>query len=336
MPIDDRNPKLLPTDVRPETATVNRVCYDAKQGVKVGWLRSAKLMFATKTSEPGQLRLHGDEIRSFSAWLSTGGVKAQDVTFTSLPEEFRDPGRTQQPRPGDQLAAFHKVWRDLHFPDRAPMFVYAAKDPRTPKLPDLRFPPSASVGRLPSAAKRLPRNISRNETFARIKADASLALLVDRLDIGFDHSLLQHASFIDTPGTDAPIPHHRRVAQEIIRQQNCPVIYCFLGERPGGIEDRHNLKVLQEWGIGSTNLNRFFFVITMKYNIAEGEREKVRAYVRKCLQEIGVPAPTLYFVDVVHYPDDDEFRALKADVEKFIIESKSELFGSWLDRSYSA
>ena len=88
--------------------------------------------------------------------------------------------------------------------------------------------------------------------------------------------------------------------------------------------------MVQDWGIGSTELNRFFFVITMKYSIAEDERETVRAHVRNLLQEIGIKAPTLYFVDVVHYPDDDEFGALKADVETFIIESKSELFGSWL------
>ena len=163
VPIDDRNPRLLPTDVRPETATVNRVCYDAKERVKVELLRRAELMFATTTSDPGQLRLHGDEIRSFGTWLSTGLVKAKDVTFTFLPEEFRDRGHTQQPRPADQMAAFHRVWRDLGFPDEAPMFVYAAEDPRAPKLPDLRFPATAIVGRLPSAANRVPRNISRDK-----------------------------------------------------------------------------------------------------------------------------------------------------------------------------
>jgi GTPase SAR1 family protein len=334
VPIDDRNPRLLPTDVRPETATVNRVCHGADEAVKVEWLTQAELTFATPTSEPGQLRLHGDEIRAFHDWLSAGQVKPRDVSFIPLPEEFRDPDSPELPQAGHQLAAFHQAWRDLGFPDNAKKFVYAAHDPRRPKLPDLRFPRSATIQRLPAVVGRLRHDIPREEIFPAIKADAALALLIDRLNIRFDHPLLRHASFIDTPGTDAPIPHHRRVAQQIIRQQNCPVIYCFLGVRPGGNEDRQNLKVLQEWGIGSTNLNRFFFVITMKKNVEDAEeRETIRAHLRSLLREIGITAPTLYFVDVVYYPDDDEFRTLKADVERFITDSKSELFGSWLGQA---
>jgi len=333
VPVDDRNPRLLPTDVRPETATVNRVCHGADEGVQAEWLKRAELIFATETSEPGQLRLHRDEIKSFHAWLSGGQVTPQDVTFTALPEKFFGPDGTWPPAPPGQFEAFHKVWGALGFPDPTRNFVYAYNHPGTPKLPDPRFPASAIVGRLPQASDHLRGNVSRNEMFAALKGDVSLALLVDRLNIGFDHPLLHHASFIDTPGTDAPIPHHRRVAQEIIRQQNCPVIYCFLGERPGGIEDTHNLQALKEWGIGSTNLNRFFFVITMKHNIAEEERKSVRDYVRQCLQKIGITATTLYFVDVVHCPDDPEFADLKAELEKFIDESKAELFGSWLGQA---
>jgi GTPase SAR1 family protein len=334
VPIDDRNPRLLPTDVRPETATVNRVYHGADEDVKADWLRQAELTFATATSEPGQLRLHGDEIRALHDWLSAGQVKPPDVSFMPLPEEFRDPDRPEPPQAGQQLAAFQLAWRDLGFPDNAKRFVYAAYDPRHPKLPDLRFPGSATIRRLPAATGRLHQDIPRDEIFAAVKADPALALLIDRLNIRFDHPLLRHASFIDTPGTDAPIPHHRRVAQEIIRQQNCPVIYCFLGVRPGGSEDRQNLKVLQKWGIGSTNLNRFFFVITMKSSIEdEEERERIRAHLRSLLREIGITAPTLYFVDVVYCPDDVEFRALKADVERFITESKAELFGSWLSQA---
>jgi hypothetical protein len=333
VPVDDRNPRLLPTDVRPETATVNRVCHSPDEGVKAEWLKRAELIFATETSDPGQLRLHRDEIKSLHAWLSGGQVTPQDLTFTALPEEFAGADGTWPPPPSGQLEAFHKLWEALGFPNPTRNFVYEHSHPATPKLPDPRFPASATVARLPRASDHLRGNVSRSEMFAAIKGDVSLALLVDRLNIGFDHPLLRHASFIDTPGTDAPIPHHRRVAQEIIRQQNCPVIYCFLGERPGGTEDTHNLQALKEWGIGSTNLNRFFFVITMKHSIAEEDRESVRDYVRRCLQEIGITATTLYFVDVVHYPDDPEFRALKADVEKFIDDSKAELFGSWLGQA---
>ena len=328
-PIDDRNPALLPTDVRPETSTVNRVCYSANGEVAIEWLARAEVTFATQTSEPGQLRLHGDEIRSFQTWLASGQVADEHVTFTPLPDSFGDYDRSHLPREADQRTAFDAVWQDLGFPD-GPRFVYAGNHTDNPKLPDPWFPASATIDPLPEAGTSLRAGAQRAEVFAAVKKDASLALLIDRLNIGFDHRLLRHASFIDTPGTDAPIPHHRRVAQDIVRQQNCPVIYCFLGDRPGGMEDTRNLRILRDWGIGSTNLNRFFFVITMKHNVADDSRETVRDYVRHCLREIGISEPPLYFVDVVHYPDDEEFRALKADVERFINMSRSELFGSWL------
>jgi hypothetical protein len=331
--IDDKRPTLLPTGVRPETATVNWIRYSADGGIEVEWLKRARLTFAAETSDPGQLRLHVEEIKTFHTWLSSRQITLRDVTFTELPDRFRDLGHGSRMERSAQHAAFRRVWEDLGFPDAPKKFAYARDVPASPTLTDSRFPASAVIDPLPAAGALWPAGASRAETFAAVKGSVSLALLIDRLHIGYDHPLLKHASFIDTPGTDAPIPHHRRVAQGIIRERNCPVIYCFLGERPGGIEDRDNLKILQEWGIGRTDLNRFFFVITMKARIAEDEREAVREHVRRCLHEIGITDPALYFVDVVHYPDDSEFQVLKDAVEQFIRQSRAGLFGSWLDQA---
>jgi len=333
VPVNDRDPALLPTNVQPETATVNRVC-DSKDDVTINWLEQAELTFATPISDnPGQLRLHVDEIKAFRGWIASRKIRLRDVTFTPLPEEFDEPGGVMRRSPADPMAAFDRVWRELRFDGQPPKYVYAASDPREPKLPDPCFPAAATLGAMPSHHGLLPAGISRARIFAEVRKDPGLALMIDRLNIGFGRELLRHASFIDTPGTDAPIPHHRRVAHEIIRQQNCPVIYCFLGTQPAASEDSHNLKVLQDWGIGSTDLRRFFFVITMKGQVAEDRRPEVAEYVRKKLREIGIAEPTLYFVDVVKSPDDEEFRRLKTDVQAFIRRSRSQLFQSWLDHA---
>jgi hypothetical protein len=162
-----------------------------------------------------------------------------------------------------------------------------------------------------------------------VKENPAIALRVGCLHVGFDHPLLQHASIIDTPGTDAPIPHHRKVAREIIKDKGCPVLYCFLGTRAGGREDRENLRLLKEWGIGKTDLSRFFFVITMKGQIRAADHAEVRAAVKGSLSEVGIPASQLYFTEVVQEQNDD-FHALKNDVSRFVAQSRGPLFASWV------
>jgi hypothetical protein len=167
------------------------------------------------------------------------------------------------------------------------------------------------------------------QAFDAVKENPAIALRVGCLHVGFDHPLLQHASIIDTPGTDAPIPHHRKVAREIIKDKGCPVLYCFLGTRAGGREDRENLRLLKEWGIGKTDLSRFFFVITMKGQIRAADHAEVRAAVKGSLSEVGIPASQLYFTEVVQEQNDD-FHALKNDVSRFVAQSRGPLFASWV------
>jgi hypothetical protein len=332
VPVDDRAPKLLPTSVRPETATINRLEY-AEGAVlrKVSWLERASLTFLSETTEPGQLRVHVDEIKAFHAWIRSGEVSPGQCSFDFMGRDQSSAtrlvlgGRAQR----DPMQTFDALWRALGFPDRAPRFVYSLADWRTPKLPDGACPARAEVRRFERPASAWPTAPTLREAFDAVKEDPAVALRIGCLHVGFDHPLLQHASIIDTPGTDAPIPHHRKVAREIIKDKGCPVLYCFLGTRAGGREDRENLRLLKEWGIGKTDLSRFFFVITMKGQVRAADHAEVRAAVKASLSDVGIPSSQLYFTEVVQEQNDD-FQALKNDVSRFVAQSRGPLFASWV------
>lgn len=332
VPVDDRAPKLLPTSVRPETATVNRLEY-AEGAVlrKVSWLERASLTFLSETTEPGQLRVHIDEIKAFHAWVGSGAVSPSQCLFDFVGRgqssaTHRVPsGRAQR----DPMHSFEALWRGLEFPDQAPRFIYLPTDWRTPKLPDGACPAQVEISRFERSAVGWLKAPTLRQAFDAVKEDPALALRIACLHVGFDHPLLQHASIIDTPGTDAPIPHHRKVAREIIKDKGCPVLYCFLGTRAGGREDRDNLRLLKEWGIGKTDLSRFFFVITMKGQVRPGDHAEVSAAVKGSLNDVGIPSSQLYFTEVVQEQNED-FQALKNDVSRFVAHSRGPLFASWV------
>jgi hypothetical protein len=332
VPVNDRAPKLLPTSVRPETATVNMLEH-AEGAVlrKVSWLDSASLTFLSKTTETGQLRVHIDEIKAFYAWTHSGAVSPSQCSFDFVEREqstisrFGLGGQAQ----GDPMQAFEALWRSLGFPDQAPRFVYSLADWRTPKIPDGACPARVEIQHFKRPALGWPKSPTLRQAFDAVKGDPAVALRVGCLHVGFDHPLLQHASIIDTPGTDAPIPHHRKVAREIIKDKGCPVLYCFLGTRAGGQEDRDNLRLLKDWGIGKTDLSRFFFVITMKGQVKAADHAEVCAAVKGSLTEVGIPSAQLYFTEVVQEQNDD-FQALKSDVSRFVAQSRGPLFASWV------
>lgn len=332
VPVDDRAPTLLPTSVRPETATVNRLEH-AEGAVlrKVSWLDRASLTFLSETNETGQLRVHIDEIKAFYAWTHSGAVSRSQCSFDFMGREQSATirlglgARAQR----DPMQAFEALWLGLGFPDRAPRFVYSLADWRTPKLPDGACPARVEIRRFERPALGWPKSPTLRQAFDAVKGDPAVALRVGCLHVGFDHPLLQHASIIDTPGTDAPIPHHRKVAREIIKDKGCPVLYCFLGTRAGGREDQDNLRLLKEWGIGKTDLSRFFFVITMKGQVRAADHAEVRAAVKGSLSDVGIPSAQLYFTEVVQEQNDD-FQALKSDVSRFVAQSRGPLFASWV------
>ena len=331
VPVDDRAPTLLPTSIRPETATVNRLEYAQGAVLRdVSWLERASLTFLSETTEPGQLRVHTDEIKAFHSWLRSGSVSVNQCSFDFVGPESRAKALVGS-RGGkrDPLRAFDALWRSLKFPEPPSRFVYSPKDWRTPKLPGGECPARVEIRRFERPVPGWPKAPTLRQAFDAVKSDPAVALRVGCLHVGFEHPLLEHASIIDTPGTDAPIPHHRRVAREIIKDKGCPVLYCFLGTRAGGREDRENLRQLKEWGIGKTDLTRFFFVITMKGLVPDAGHDEVRGAVKESLADVGVPSSQLYFTEVVR-EQNSEFRALKHDVSKFVAQSRGPLFSSWV------
>jgi hypothetical protein len=333
VPVDDRAPRLLPTSVRPETATVNRLEHaDGAVLRKVSWLERASLTFLSQTTEPGQFRVHIDEIKAFDAWVRNGAVNPAQCSFDFL---GRDPSSATRlglegRSPRDSLRAFEVLWRTLSLSSQTPRFVYSLEDWRSPKLPDGPCPARVEIRSFETrAAFGWPRAPTLRQAFDAVKDDPAVALRIGCLHVGFDHPLLQHASIVDTPGTDAPIPHHRQVARDIIKHKGCPVLYCFLGTRAGGREDRENLRLLKEWGIGRTDLSRFFFVITMKGQVNVADHAEVMNAVRGSLVDVGIPSSQLYFTEVVQGQNED-FQALKSDVSRFVAQSRGPLFASWV------
>lgn len=336
VPVDDRAPKLLPTSVRPETATVNRIEYTDGPAVlrQVSWLERVALTFLSETTESGRFRVHIDEIKAFRSW-----IERREVTYKQCSFSFMEPPmspamkirrlgrRTLSPQ-----QAFDGLWNSLGFPDHARPFAYVHTHDQRPTLPGETHPVSVDIAKFDNPATGWPKAPTLRQAFDAVKENPGIALRVGTLNIGFEHPLLQHATIIDTPGTDAPIPHHRKVAREIIKDKGCPVLYCFLGTCPGGLEDRENLRLLKEWGIGKTDLLRFFFVITMKGQLRAEDHTEVMAAVKENLANVGIRSPQLYFTEVVQEQNED-FHALKSAVGRFIGESRGSLFDWWLGRA---
>ena len=328
--VDDRKPKLLPTSARPETATVNYLEYDKGTVLRaVSWLEQASLTFLSETGDPGQVRVHVDEIQAFHAWLDAGAVDASRCTFTYLSPSTAPTKRSAGRGRPDPVGAFRSLWRALEFPKPPFRFAYLPGDRRTPHLPGGVIPAGVDIRRFDRKVADWPRSPTLSQAFAAVRQDPAVALRVKSLHVGFDHPLLQHATIIDTPGTDAPIPHHRTVAREIINGKRCPVLYCFLSTKAGGREDRENLRVLKEWGIGKADLSRFFFVITKRGEVPVEDHEEVRSVVEACLAEVGISASQMYFTEVVQEQNDD-FQSLKRDVGRFAANSRGPLFSSWV------
>ena len=330
VPVDDRSSQLLPTSVRPETATVNRIEYSQKTELReVSWLERTALTFLSETGDPGQLRVHLDEVRAFHHWIATGQVIAGQCQYTLIASDPEGIHSAQRRGASANQRLFESLCQALDFPARIPRFVYLHSDFRTPKLPRGLYPASVEIARFERSPEHWPKAPTLQQAFEHVKAHPSVALRVRMLRVGYDHPLLQHASIIDTPGTDAPIPHHRKVAREIVRDKGCPVLYCFLGTRAGGHEDRENLRILRDWGVGKTDLTRFFFVITMRGQINPSDQKEVYLAVKRNLSEIGITPARLYFTEVVQERNED-FEALKNDVGRFVAESRRPLYGSWV------
>ncbi|MFG1922450.1 dynamin family protein [Cryptosporangium sp. NPDC048952] len=307
---------LLPAAPRPTTSTVNRVEYAPRDSLTVEWLPEVELRLLSPGAEPHQLRVHLENIRALGRWLRDRSVAARDCEFRPLA------GQTES----DGEAAFWRLWKMLDLTGDPQLYAYLAPSPDRPRITDLSVPAEVLVRRFVSVPDQWPGALDRERAFADLTRDPALALRVDTLRVGVPHPLLEHVTIVDTPGTDAPVPHHRVTAHRAVRdQRHSAVVYCFDGARPASAEDRTNLTFLRE----RLDPSRFFFVITRR-GVIEHDQDRVRETVENVL---GTTPPRTYFTEVVSELNDD-FRALSDDLGRYVLDSRRALLRSWVERAH--
>lgn len=315
--------KFLPAKPRPTTATVNRVVYREKPSIEAVWRDEIELNLLLPSGDDNRLRASVDEIRALGTWLRDGTVRAEDCTFRSV-----DPEGVSAV---DQLRAFADLWKLLEMDHPRPhVFAYVRPSRARPLLTDTAVPTRVTVHRFARHPERWADGLDVQAAFAAVSDWPALALQIDELRVGSSHPLLHHVSIIDTPGTDAPIPHHLLTARRAVSDKpQCVVVYCFNGAKPSSAADASNLTFLRDINIGGSRLSRFFFAITQKGNVPIHHQPEVRGVVRAQLDRVGVKPSRLYFTEVMHGLN-DEFQELSADVNQFVAASKGPLLQSWI------
>ena len=338
IPINDNNPKLLPTSVKTETATINHLEYSPYTCIQeVEWLDEVELLFLSEEQGAGCYRVHELEIRAFGKWIEQKIVSWRDCEFEYLEDKQQIKNKHSKLR---QTFSFQKkekhpkyvfkaMWDDLNFRGKPNSHAYSNEGYASPKLPHKSIK-SVRVRQFSRKHEVIKEHENIQEVFSKLKKDPSMALRVKCLKIGTAHPLLRHLSIIDTPGTDAPIPHHRKIAREIIKNKGCPVLYCFSSEQPGGSEDSDNISLLKKYGLNEDGISRFFFVITKKGMMAnQTQCDEIEGFVRKELSQIGFKNPNVYFTEVIKEKNAD-FQQLKRDLQSHVQENRGPIFVSWI------
>jgi len=325
---DDRS-TLLPTSAGTETATVNLVEHAAERRLnKVTWLTEVRLTFLEPTAEKGTLRIHREEIQAFRMWLQTREVDPLLCTFECAPLNRLD---GQQRSLQKSITPFRNLLDLLDSLTRDKQFLYVEEAVEGRRVSSRSIAWAVEVPQFQNPSPLWPRDTDLDQAFSLVKRHPEVALRIKTLHVGFNHPLLKHLSIIDTPGTDATVAHHRRVAHEIIRDKKCPVIYCYNGTRVGARADEQNLLSLRDWGIGRADDNRFFFAVTRQGCVAAEDHQEVLDRVQYTLAELGVREPSLYFTEVVRERNQD-FLKLRADLGGFVEQMRGPRYWNWLDR----
>jgi hypothetical protein len=357
--------KFLPAKPRPTTATINQVGYGEHTRLReVAWLRRASLSFLrdddVRGREPGRMRLHRDEVRAFHRWVTSGQVRRGDFRIGFLEPPGEVPSSAGRDGWDDFLRFFDVFSRDL---DRASDgYVYLPEDEhrggviggvadalsrwdltgrgrgdrearsQRTYLPRMRLPTAVKVKRFSEPPADWPGSRSVEDVFDDISNDPALALRIDELRVEFPHPLLRQCVITDTPGTDAPVPHHQEMAIRLVRDKvNSVIIYCFNGAQPVSMADEENFRLLKD-ARSSENLARFFFVITFKASVSPHERPEARNRVVEMLREAGFAKPTVYFVEAVQSDGPDpELTQMRDDLKRFVAQSKAPMMQGWID-----
>lgn len=326
---DDRNPRLLPTNVLPETATVNRLEWaDTNQLLDVTWLETPRLTFIheDKRMESGRYRVHGEEIAVFLDWQRRRVILEGEYVIDKI-EVGHSKNLLVRQTPLECLldAVVKRRGSGRSFET----YVYKQGSRSNPSFTLSPVAASVQIKRFNRSPPDMHRGMSLDDAFQRMR-DPSVALRTKMMHIGCDHRLLKHAAFIDTPGTDSIVPYHKKIAREVVHDRKCPVLYCFPANCAFGLEDDDNLRAI----LGKQGTSRrIFYVITCKGLIErEHERQQVHHRVRNRLVRLGIQDPKVYFVEVVKGPD-PEFNELVDDLNRFVREQQDPKIKEWIRRA---
>lgn len=321
-PFGDRARKLLPTSVRTETATLNIVTWaEREQVLGVDWRTRADLCFlAWEPEEEARFRVREDEIEAFASWLRTGQVAPSECTFWLVKGH---PEHTVV-QAGDEhtVQTFHRtvdVLRALGANGKLPDYVYphGANDPDGRVLPDRKVITRVEVRRFANAPwTDTLEPLTPAQAFERIHGDRGIALRVAILRLGYPLELLKYVTLIDTPGTDAPKPHHAEITHSIISDRQCTVLCCLPADHAAAQEDEKNLsRILRYMERDSRQLERLFVAVTAVDLKAPEEIPEIRQSALKLLQRLGIESPRLYLTDVKNR--NSGFRDLVRDLGRF-------------------
>ncbi|MFI1176700.1 dynamin family protein [Streptomyces melanogenes] len=336
----DRVRKLLPTSVRAETATVNIVTWaEQEQVLGVNWRTRADLCFlARERDEEARFRVRADEIEAFASWLRTGQVAPADCTFWLVKGH---PERTTvQAGDKDTVQIFYRtvdVLRELGAHGKPPDYVYphGANDPDGRTLPDSKVVTRVEVRKFAAAPwTETSKPLTPDQAFERIRGDLGIALRVGKLRLGYPLELLKYITLIDTPGTDAPKPHHAEITHSILSENKCTVLCCIPADRPAGQEDENNLlRTLRYMERDNRGLERLFVAVTAVDLKAPEELPEIRQSALKLLQRLGVESPKLYLTDVKNRNAD--FQDLVRDLGRFAEADRRPYLLDWTHRLHN-
>ena len=316
---------LLTTGLQPTTGTVTRLVHGDEPGVDATWLDRVELTLLSDGPEHGEIRVHVEEMLALHEWLRTGEVAADACDFHPF-----GPGTAGN---AAQMKAFLRLRDALGIATDAPhRWAYQGRTAATPRLPDGPMPGRVVVRKFTRDRPDWPGDLSVHEALDQA-ASPALALRVKEVHVAHPDPLLQHVTIIDTPGTDAPIPHHRAMAYGAVKDKpQCAVVYCFAGFKAQSRADRENIDFLREANVGANQLSRFFFTITQEGNVRVADRPGTRKYVVDGLYEVGLPVDRTYFVEVLDGLNDD-FRLLLADLNEFVKGNKGPLVMNWIENA---
>ncbi|RDI95117.1 GTP-binding protein [Meiothermus sp. QL-1] len=103
--------------------------------------------------------------------------------------------------------------------------------------------------------------------------------------LNLPHPLLKEVRLVDTPGTNAILPHHQLLTERFLPRADL-ILFLTSADRPLTQSEADFLQFIQAWG------KKVVLVINKIDLLTEAEQEEVEAYVRKGVEKtLGHPPP---------------------------------------------